>query len=186
MIDESTAKGTEETVVVRRRGPNRGSFQKKPKSHGVNTAQTADTETPLRVNDRRDELNPVDPQGRPERIPVGQQNRLAFPKRKGYVRRVVNDVNDGERIKMFERAGYTRVAGIVPGGDTRAGADSQMGTGVVRSVGLGIKGVLMEIPEEFYKEDQALKDKATDETENAIVRKAEEHGLEGTVTLQRR
>ena len=181
MSDERTTE--EAPIVVKRKGnPN---FGKKPVAASPITAKKPE-EPQVRVNDRRSELEPKDAMGRPQRVPIGTTDRLAFPQRPGYRRRVVNDVDDGERIGRFEAAGYTKVVGQVPGGDTRAGADSQMGAPVVRSVGLGVKGVLMEIPEEFYNEDQAAKLAAVDETEESIRRQAEESGLRGKLTIERR
>lgn len=165
----------EETLVVKRSGIQKAApVQDKPVTE-------AD-----RIGDRKEELNPEDRSGRPVRIPIGTSDRLAFPARRGYVRRVVNDIDDGERIKRFQAAGYTIVDGNVTGGDTRAGADSQLGARVVRSVGGGIKGVLMEIPEEFYNEDQANKLNMVQETEESIRRKAEENEFYGKVTIERK
>ena len=117
------------------------------------------------------------------RISMVGRDVLRFPDRPGYVRRVVNDVSDGERVKMFQEAGWeiVRTPGI-NGGDTRAGADSQLGSVVCRSVGGGIKGVLMEIPEEWYNEDQREKAKIVDRTEDEVRRKkvsARDAGADG-------
>lgn len=109
---------------------------------------------------------------RKTRIPVGKRSVLNFPQRPGYVRRVVNDTNDGERVKMFIEAGWVPVQmPNIDGGDKRAGADSQLATAVVRSVGGGTKGILMEIKKEWYDEDQAAKMKEIDRKEATLKRK---------------
>jgi hypothetical protein len=93
---------------------------------------------------------------RPKRVPLGTRNVLRYPKRKGFVRRVVNDVDD--RVQRFQQAGYEIVQKKdLPSGDPRAGDASQMGMPVSKSVGNGVKGVLMEIKEEWYREDNDRK-----------------------------
>jgi len=117
------------------------------------------------------------PKKRPKRIPVGTHDVLKFKKRPGYVRRVVNDVDD--RIEMFKRAGYEIVKAKDYGGYHRAGDPAPVDSAVTRSVGGGIRGVLMEIPEEWYREDQEAKARKLDELENSIRRKGRD-GDDGT------
>ena len=66
------------------------------------------------------------PERRPKRKPIGTQNVLKYPPRKGFIRRVVNDKED--RVRMFEAAGYSIVTedGVSPG-EKRTGDPSQMG-----------------------------------------------------------
>ena len=111
---------------------------------------------------------------RPKRTPIGTKNVLTAPQRKGFVRRFVNDTPD--RIQQFEQAGYTKVIGDVPVGD---GEQEKLGSVVTKSVGSGINAVLMEIPEEFYTEDQQAKQREVDATEEQMrPRKSEdEYGL---------
>lgn len=113
---------------------------------------------------------------RPKRVPLGTRNVLKYPQREGYVRRVVNDVED--RVQRFKAAGYEIVQKKdLPSGDPRAGDASQMGMPVAKSVGNGVKGVLMEIPEEWYLEDKkARQDKITAD-ESAM--KQTKGGVEG-------
>jgi hypothetical protein len=93
---------------------------------------------------------------RPKRVPLGTRNVLQYPEREGFKRRVVNDVED--RVMRFKQAGYEIVQNSdLPGGDPRAGDASQMGMPVAKNVGNGVKGVLMEIPEDWYLEDQKAK-----------------------------
>lgn len=92
---------------------------------------------------------------RKKRVPLGSRNRLRYPERKGYVRRVFND--DHDRIQQALDAGYEFVTDHLPGGDPRAGDATQVGSKVMKEVGSGMKGYLMEIPEEYYKEDQKAK-----------------------------
>ena len=94
--------------------------------------------------------------GRKKRVPLGTRDRLRYPKRKGYTRRVFND--DHDRIQRALDAGYEFVTEPdLPGGDPQVGDASQMGKKVSKEVGSGIKGYLMEIPDEYYEEDQKAK-----------------------------
>jgi hypothetical protein len=93
---------------------------------------------------------------RPKRVPLGTRNVLRYPEREGYFRYVFNDVDDG--ILEAQKAGYEIVQKKdLPSGDPRAGEASQMGMPVSKNVGNGVKGVLMEIPLEWYEEDQKAK-----------------------------
>jgi hypothetical protein len=91
-----------------------------------------------------------------KRIPIGTRDKLNFEQREGFVRRVVNDV-DG-RVAMFEDAGYEQVRAPTEGAPLEAGDASQLGSVVRKPVGGGVEGVLMEIPKEWYEEDQAAKE----------------------------
>ena len=113
---------------------------------------------------------------RPKRIPLGTRNVLRYPKRAGYVRRIVNDVED--RVMRFQQAGYEVVQKKdLPSGDPRAGDASQMGMPVAKSVGNGVKGVLMEIKEEWYLEDQKRKQTGVSAQEQSM--KQSKGGVEG-------
>lgn len=105
---------------------------------------------------------------RPKRVPLGSRNVLTASNRPGFVRRWINDVDD--RLERAAAAGYTSVLKPTETGDPKAGADSQMGTIVAKSVGGGMRAVLMEIPEEFYREDQEAKARRVDATEQGLKR----------------
>lgn len=94
---------------------------------------------------------------RRKRKPMKAEGALNFPQREGYHRHIFND-NEKGRVQAAKDAGYTVVMqSDIDGGDMRAGADSQLSSPVSRSVGGGMKGILMEIPQEFYDEDQKAK-----------------------------
>lgn len=122
----------------------------------------ARNETPDQPNE-----NPK-PAARPKRVPIGRRDVLKYSKRPGYVRRVVNDEYD--RVQMFIDAGYEPVVGHETGTTTRGQDASQLGSTVSRPVGGGMKGVLMEIPEDLYKEYQEAKDEGVDELELSMRR----------------
>lgn len=105
---------------------------------------------------------------RPKRTPLGIRNVLTAEQRPGFVRRWVNDVDD--RLSRAKEAGYSPVLKPADTSDPRAGADSQMASAVAKSVGGGTRAVLMEIPEEFYREDQTAKQRAVDATESGLRR----------------
>lgn len=123
-------------------------------------------------------LKNLDPEKRPKRIPLGTRNVLRYPERPGYHRRVFNDVED--RILRAQQAGYEIVqqSDLPPGDPRRLGDASQMGKGVSKQVGLGVKGVLMEIPLEYYEADQKAKQDRVDRRFAAM--KQENSGADGT------
>lgn len=125
---------------------------------------------------------------RPKRTPLGTRNVLTAEQRPGFVRRWVNDVDD--RLERAKDAGYTSVLKPTEVGDPKAGADSQMGTIVAKSVGGGTRAVLMEIPEQFYREDQDAKARRVDATEQGLKRqpgvKGKQYGgVYGSATITR-
>ncbi len=119
-----------------------------------------------------------------KRTPIGTTQRLVAPKRAGYKRRYVNDVEN--RIEMFKAAGYEVVGGHVETNSGQAGLDSQMGNAVHKSVGNGTKAVLMEIKEEWYNEDQAAKQERIAESETALQSAKDKQGHYGEIQIGRK
>jgi hypothetical protein len=114
-----------------------------------------------------------DPKNRPTRTPLGERNVLTVAnKRPDYEQRWVNDVDD--RIERANAAGYTAVMRPTKVGDPKAGAATQVGGIVRRPVGGGITAVLMEIPEEYFREDQAAKEAKLKDTERSLLSEAKE------------
>lgn len=133
-------------------------------------------------------LERLDSLKRPERIPVGQRNRLTAPQRPGYVRRWVN--NEPGRLQMFEQAGYKMVTdqnydpanpGVVRVGDPSVGKPTPMGSTVVEEVGGGKRAVLMEQRQDWYLEDQKLKQNKINEMEAQIKRRPNKDGFYGDI-----
>lgn len=101
-----------------------------------------------------------------KRTPMYKQRSMGIKTRPGYVRRQV--VEKPGRVEAMQAAGW----GVICGKDEnlkdhRLQSDSQLGS-VVREVvnrkeGLTPNAVWMEIPEEYYKEDQAAKQQMSDE-----------------------
>lgn len=104
-----------------------------------------------------------------QRTPIGQRNVLTAPKRDGFVRRYVN-IDDNGRIDMFKEAGWKIVDESTCMGDANAGTASQLGTVASKPVGGGRKAVLMEIRDDWYKEDQAAKDARLKENERGLLK----------------
>lgn len=80
---------------------------------------------------------------KPTRKPVGLRTLDETPQRKGYYRRWVNDV--GNRLERFIEGGYQAVTNKDGEIEKRLSSKSS------------IAQVLMEIPLEFYNEDQKAK-----------------------------
>ncbi len=105
---------------------------------------------------------------RPKRVPIGSRNILTTDQKEGFKRRWVND--DPGRVQMFEEAGYKIVNDPTKVGDRRVGDASNQGSSVTRkSVGGGQFSVLMEIPEEFYREDQEAKEQHLKNQERSLI-----------------
>jgi len=130
-------------------------------------------------------LKKIDSGRRKKRIPLGTRDRLKYPQREGYVRRVFNDNED--RIQRALDAGYEFVTGDLPGGDPRAGDPTQVGAKVMKEVGGGMKGYLMEIPEAYYRDDQKAKQDKIDALESEMKREKTDgvSGISGKVMLGR-
>lgn len=110
-----------------------------------------------------------EPEGRAKRIPLGVQRlKLTASIRKGFVRRWIND--DGSRVAAALQGGYEFVR--------REGADATStdpGDQVSQVVGrleggAPLRAYLMEIREEWFKEDQTAKQLDVDKRENQIKR----------------
>lgn len=123
-------------------------------------------------------------EGRPARKPVSQVRVLSAPQKDGYVRRFVNDVPG--RIKIFKEGGWTPVIedGIDTADQSRM-AESPLGSIYTRHVGNNVNAILMEIPEEFYKEDQKAKMQKLSMDEKAILTQQSIEGQYGEIAVKR-
>lgn len=121
---------------------------------GDETAEetTAQVATPKRQRRRRGVLE------------HGGALKLHAPQRKGYVRRWVND--RGNRIAELEEIGYTFVE--EQGIDTHGPGSRINRLAGTQESGAPLKTYLMEIPEEFYREDMQDKEEALQEFDRAI------------------
>lgn len=126
------------------------------------------------------------------RRPGFKRRRLDFDTRPGYIRRVVNDT--GNRIEQFRERGWEVVMDedARPGdGNIDAGVDTQVGSPVSRAVGqakeANTNAVLMEIPKEWYDEDQQAKQDEIDRREKARLKNpnANDGGYGGDVQMER-
>lgn len=116
------------------------------------------------------------PSGRVKRTPITGRNVLTVGgKDPNYHYRIVND--DGDRVQMFIDAGYELVeAADIQVGDKRIGTTSSEGSKAQVSVGSGQKAYVMRIRNEWYKEDQDMKQQKVTELEASTKQKA----LDGT------
>jgi hypothetical protein len=104
---------------------------------------------------------------RPKRTPIGTRSVLKSEENKGFKRRFVND--EPGRIQEFLDAGYKVVDVKTQMGDDNVGQASQVGSVAQKPVGGGMNAVLMEIPEDYYAEDQAAKETRIKELEEGML-----------------
>lgn len=110
--------------------------------------------------------------GRSKRVPLGvARSKLSVPTRPGYVRRWIND-KDG-RLQMAEQGGYSFVQDPslqIGGGADIDSENRDLGARISRVVSqsTGQKAYLMEIKEDFYKEDQRAKVRKVEEVDKRI------------------
>lgn len=125
-------------------------------------------------------------ENRVRRTPInGTRNRLTVRGQEpGYVYRIVNDIDD--RIQTFQEMGYEVVTEKnVSVGDKRIANPTQEGTPVTVSVGQGITGFLMRQKQEWYDEDQAAKNRKTDELEASMHKEKTEENFYGKLKISR-
>lgn len=96
------------------------------------------------------------------RVPLHKQKRIGVQVSPGFVGRLANDVDD--RISKLQKAGYRMItrSNAVREGQKDAADASQLGNVASQSVGGGVTGYYMEIPEKHYREDQIAKQKEND------------------------
>lgn len=98
---------------------------------------------------------------RPARRPFGAHvQKLSYPPREGFHRHWFNDTPG--RIQRAQEAGYTHV-------QSTDGKNVSRVVGVAEAGG-GLTAFLMEIPLDFYNEDQALKNAKRDEIDQQLKR----------------
>lgn len=125
-------------------------------------------------------------ENRVRRTPInGTRNRLTVRGQEpGFVYRIVNDIDD--RIQTFQEMGYEVVTEKnVSVGDKRIANPTQEGTPVTVSVGQGITGFLMRQKQEWYDEDQAAKNRKTDELEASMHKEKTEENFYGKLKISR-
>jgi hypothetical protein len=110
-------------------------------------------------------------EGRNERVPLGvARSKLSVPVRPGYQRRWINDAEG--RIANAEAGGYQFAVdpNLQIGQQDIDNENRDLGARISRVVDktTGQKAYLMEIKEEFYKEDQAAKVQKVEEVDRRI------------------
>jgi hypothetical protein len=94
------------------------------------------------------------------RIPLYKQKRVRIECEPGYYYRQIKDVDD--RIERFKIAGYEIVSAKVQKNGRNAQDASQMGKVGAQSVGGGIVGYYMRLPQEWREDDRREKLVKTD------------------------
>jgi len=114
---------------------------------------------------------------RPRRSPLSSRNRLSVKnKEAGFVYRIVNDVDD--RVALLQEQGYEICTNESVGavGDKRVDNPTPLGSSSHISVGQGVRAVVMRQKEEYYKEDQAIKQRQIDELEATMSKEKSDYG----------
>lgn len=94
---------------------------------------------------------------RPKRTPLGSRNILKVEPRAGYHRVWVSDSSSlRPQLVDYIEAGYTYVEAPTIVGDKSANMGEPVLSRVTRPGGQGVMLYLLEIPEEYYQEDQKL------------------------------
>lgn len=117
-----------------------------------------------RPETREEEETRAEP--RAERIPLGaRRQRLGAPLRKGYARRWIND-SPGRVEHAEKRSGWT----FVTKKDEEGREERWSEIVGVNDDGNPLRAYLMEIPKEFYDQDQAEKQTPLDEFDKQLRR----------------
>lgn len=120
---------------------------------------------------REDRATNREASGRNTRVPLGvARSKLSVPARPGFVRRWVNDTEG--RLLQAEQGGYQYASdqSLQIGAADIDNVNRDLGSRISRVVdkSTGQKAYLMEIKEEFHKEDQAVKAQAVAEKDRLI------------------
>jgi hypothetical protein len=129
---------------------------------------------------------------RPKRVPInGYRNILTVEGQEpGWHYVWVNDATQAHgtnNVPRFEDAGYQFVEHSVSVGDRKINSASQVGGKVTRSMGNGVTGYLMRLPQEDYDSDQAALQAEINESERGLFEKlnSKTDGQYGNVKLGR-
>lgn len=121
-------------------------------------------------------------QERPKRTPLGSRNVLAVPDRPGYHRVWVSDSSSiRTTIADYEAAGYTFVNDSLKVGDNYANSGNPIVSAVSRPGGKGVTLYLMEVSEEYYKDDIRRQEESIRKTEDQMFSPRSIEGGYGTV-----
>ena len=91
--------------------------------------------------------------------------------------------NTPERVEQLMDRGYEPVRDNVQVGDLSVDIGANLGSVVTKRVGGGKEQILMQIPEDWYKADQAEKQKVVDEREFATKQAGKNDSFYGKVTV---
>ena len=114
---------------------------------------------------------------RTQRTPLANRSVLGIKgKEPGYVYRIVNDT--GDRVASFQEQGYEIVPDAKVGatGNRRVDNPSALGSASSISVGQNTKAVVMRIKDDWYKEDQAVKQQTVDDSEQTMKNPTADYG----------
>jgi len=135
----------------------------------TNTPANA-TNTPAVATQQEPLTKPVRRKGRKK---LAGRDKLKFPSIPGYELRVVNDIEEGARIKAMEELDWEvvrkgEIDNVTAG---EAGVPSKLGSVVRIPVGGNMKGVLMKKRTEWYKDDKAEEQADIDATMRGLSQK---------------
>ncbi len=108
---------------------------------------------------------------RPKRVPLHEQRDKmnVLDQDPNFVYRWVNDVDNGQRVMRFQKAGYEVVQDKPTVGDPAVDQNLNNTSSVnEKHVGGNTKAILMRIPRDWYDEDQKAKQASVDASELAM------------------
>src|SRR3990167_5078430 len=91
--------------------------------------------------------------------------------------------NTPERVEQLMERGYEPVRESVQVGDVSIDSGAKLGAVKTKRVGGGKEAILMQIPEEWYKADQAEKQKIVDQRETATQEADKDSHFYGKVAI---
>lgn len=124
----------------------------------------------MKEDPRQPRTEDREPTGRKRRVGLGGTRlRLDFPKRPGYVRRVVSDYEGRLQLALETDWDYVYADTLVyDPNKTNPNMDLGSRISMIVDKGTGQRGYLMEIREDYYHEDQLEKLKPVEEIERQI------------------
>src|SRR3990167_1354217 len=150
---------------------------------GAVRAESKDVKSANMVGKAQPSADAIARRSRRSRSPINGRRNILTVKglAPGMVGRWVD--NTPERVEQLMERGYEPVRDPVQVGDTTIDGGTVMGAVKTKRVGGGKEAILMQIPEEWYKADQAEKQKIVDSRETALKQENKDQQFYGKVVV---